>query len=174
MHFLTPAECVAMAKKMGVAVTWLGSHRRGTILKTPADGMDIQFDPQSLNCLQFSEQIVLSLGAFDTCFLWVTECGVFPWEDRNLVAKLRSAFGEHRWVLDAPGHSFQDSERADLTTFVHVGLLFSWDFLVIAASSSGHSSSCFISHDQWMIFESSKALGADARQSLSVFNKKTS
>ncbi len=87
-----------------------------------------------------------SLEAFDNCLLWVTQWGVWPSsENLHLFYRLREAYGERRRLPDAPGHLFLGYERADLTTFIELALLFGWDFYLLPNTA-------YVSHDEFLEF----------------------
>jgi hypothetical protein len=60
--------------------------------------------------------------------LWIEGWGVWPsGEHLPLFTALRKAFGEHRNLMEAPGHLSGQGDDQDGLSFLLVGLLFLWD-----------------------------------------------
>jgi len=99
----------------------------------------------------FAGFVERSLRPRDCCLLWVSLTGVWPQsENWHLYYRLRQTYGEPRLIEKAPGHLFLDYESADLTTFLEVGLLGSWDMYVLTGTQ-GYLNA-FFSHDEWVEF----------------------
>ena len=95
----------------------------------------------------FSEFLSKSFISFETCLLQVTTWGVWPSsENLHLFYKLRETYGERRLISEAPGHLFQKYERADLATFIQIGILSGWDFELHPNPAWIRG---FVSHDEW-------------------------
>ena len=79
--------------------------------------------------------------------VWFTEWGVWPSSERqHIFDRFRASYGEHRLLIDAPGHLLSVEERDELLSLVTLGVLFLWDVYVVADSVP------FVlhySHDEW-------------------------
>ena len=71
-----------------------------------------------------------------------------------LFTRFREAFGEHRPLIEAPGHLVTPSETDDAVSIISTALLFMWDCYGI--SSSGRNAFYF-SHDEYCYFASRNA-----------------
>lgn len=85
-------------------------------------------------------------GASST-LVWFTEWGVWPSsERRHIFDRFRASYGEHRRLIDVPGHLLSVEERDELLSLVTLGVLFLWDVYVVADNAP------FVlhySHDEW-------------------------
>jgi hypothetical protein len=87
----------------------------------------------------------------DQCVMWVTGWGIWESsENWHLYYRLRQAYGDSRLLEDAPGHLFLPYERADLATFIQIGLMNGWDLHLLPAGGQGRA---FASHDGWVELE---------------------
>jgi hypothetical protein len=79
--------------------------------------------------------------------LLANDFGIWPSrEDRNLIARLRQAFGEERPLSSAPGHRFSIGEEADAASHLLLFLLFGYGG--VFAADSGKV--VHFSHDDWI------------------------
>lgn len=79
--------------------------------------------------------------------LWVDDWAAWPSSQHMaLFTRFREALGEHRPLVEAPGHLCNSSELDDATSVLCVSLLFLWDCHVF---SSGRKAVFFCSHDEW-------------------------
>ncbi len=76
-----------------------------------------------------------------------------------LLTRFREALGEHRSLIEAPGHIITASDKDDAISIVITALLFIWDCYGI--SSSGRDVFYF-SHDEYCYFASRDAAVAAA------------
>jgi len=99
----------------------------------------------------FADFIERSLRPRNECLLWVISTGIWPnSENWHLYYRLRQSYADHRLMDEASGHLFLEYERADLVSFLEVGLVASWDmYLITGGQGYGR---VFISHDEWIEF----------------------
>ena len=94
-----------------------------------------------------AREVVRALGPFHDCLLWATETGVWPSnENLHLYYRLRNSYGDHHTVEERPGTLVLEHEAVDLVSFVHLGMLFGWDMLLLTSHDYGR---VFVSHDGW-------------------------
>ncbi len=102
----------------------------------------------------FSNFLAASFESFDHCLLWVED-----WEPKNLhlFYRLRQTYLENRTLMEAPGHIFLDYEKADLASFILIGIVCGWSFRL-------HPAPCFVRAsitDGMFIFETDEELNLD-------------
>lgn len=79
--------------------------------------------------------------------VWFTEWGVWPSsERRHIVDRFRASYGEHRRLIDSPGHRLSAQERDERLSLVTLGVLFLWDLDVLPDDASF---ALHYSHDEW-------------------------
>jgi hypothetical protein len=67
-----------------------------------------------------------SLGEFTGALLVFTDWSTHNPDEMALIDALRRAHGEHRWLIDAPGHLFATTEQAEAIGHTYLSLIFSW------------------------------------------------
>jgi hypothetical protein len=84
--------------------------------------------------------------------IWLGDWGVWPsGQHMPLFSSLRQAFGEHRPLIEAPGHLVASDEIEDGVSILTTSLLFLWDCHVLTASGRDV---VFVSHDEFGWFGS--------------------
>ncbi len=58
-------------------------------------------------------------------------------DEMALISSSRKSHGEHRWLIEAPGHIFAGSERDELTAWVWMMMCFGWDGYLFATPYRG-------------------------------------
>ena len=84
--------------------------------------------------------------------IWVGDWAVWP--DRQhmpLFSRFRQAFGEHRPLIEAPGHLVAPTEIDDGVSILTTSLLFLWDCHILTTSGRDV---VFVSHDEFGWFGS--------------------
>ena len=95
-----------------------------------------------------AKEAVRTLGPFHDALLWVTQTGVWPSDENlHLYYRLRNSYGDDRMVEEKPAAIVLEHETVDLTSFVHLGMLFGWDMLLLTSHDYGR---VFVSHDGWL------------------------
>ena len=91
-----------------------------------------------------SQLVGVALRPNANALLWIPLDEIAD-EDLQLFYKLREAYGERRLLNDAPAHYCLRNEFGDLSLFAFLGMLFSWDFYVLA-----NYVSFFKTHDEFL------------------------
>jgi hypothetical protein len=115
MRFLTPSECDE----------W--TSRRTGIEPSP-EYLSIKLPSESGRLLFLARHVAYETTFREQCLMRVTNCDI--WRTSNnwhLYYRLRQSYGDQFLIEEAPGHLFVDHEAEDLTTFLHVAMLFGWD-----------------------------------------------
>ena len=97
--------------------------------------------------------------------IWLGDWAVWPsCQHMPLFTRFREAFGEHRPLIEAPGHLVTPDEVEDGISILTTSLLFFWDCHLLTASGRDV---LFVSHDEIGWFGSRDASVASAvRQQL--------
>jgi hypothetical protein len=87
--------------------------------------------------------------------IWLGDWAVWPSaQHMPLFSRFRQAFGEHRPLIEAPGHLVTPDEIEDGVSILTTSLLFLWDCHVLTASGRDV---VFVSHDGFGWFSSRDA-----------------
>lgn len=98
-----------------------------------------------------AEELVMRLGAWDECLVWIRVWGVWPsGEDWPTFYAWRGARHERRSIDTAPGHRFEADERLQLVELVAFVMENAWDADVLC-SVNGRADlvRAHVSHDDW-------------------------
>jgi hypothetical protein len=118
-----------------------GPHFR---FRVPDDsGARIALARTLMDSVAVDGEVLVWLGSWD---VWPS-CQHMP-----LMTSLRSAFGEHRPLIDAPGFVAVPSDADDALSFVTLAILFTWD-----CSAFGVGTMFSASHDEWGCYSSEHA-----------------
>ena len=151
MRFLTPAEwqrwCID--RKIPLRdVGWIRPDIRAKHLHSA----DIKYPSDSGAKVSLARYLFSLVAKEDETLLLVDDCAVWPSSQHMpLFTRFRQALGEHRPVIEAPGHLVSPSETDDAVSIISTALLFIWDCYGI--SSSGRDAFYF-SHDEYRYFVS--------------------
>ncbi len=151
MRFLSGEQCRALTKKLGVDCHGpVSGHRAARHLKV----FDAFYDSPIANGPEVAEALVEHQGAFATCLVWACD---LPFGDRSQEEEPRSDWrrfrdwrrrqGEWRNLYDAPGHLFDEHERAALARLIEGALDMGWDALIAATPGK---SAVLLSHDDYI------------------------
>jgi hypothetical protein len=78
--------------------------------------------------------------------IWLGDWGVWPSSQHMpLFSRFRQAFGEHRPLIEAPGHLVAPDEIEDGVSILTMSLFFLWDCHLLTASGRDV---VFVSHDE--------------------------
>ena len=92
-------------------------------------------------------ELVAALEYWDEALLWVVLSGVWASsENTHLYYRLRQSYGDKRHLEQAPAHLFLRHEGEDLTTLLHLCLLFGWEAFVFTSHDYAR---IFVSHDEY-------------------------
>ena len=131
MKSLTPNECS----------DWL---RERHIIEAPDshDGPMVahyfQFAPPAKpsRLTAFTRTLVGAFGEFPGALVVFTDWSLFCPDEMALVASLRRGHGEHRWLIDAPGHLFEPTEEAEAIGHCYLAMTFGWSAYLYLASGA--------------------------------------
>jgi len=84
-----------------------------------------------------ARDLVAWLGGFETGLFWLTDWPFYKPDEMAIISGLRRAHGEHRGLIDAPGHIFEASERDELIGWVSLMINFGWDGYLFALPFRG-------------------------------------
>ena len=149
MRFLTYSE----------SANWCGLHgyptrkREGYIVPPEPDIATDEFDRVEFALPKDSGRKVwlarLLYGATDQSpevMMWLGDWAVWPsCQHMPLFTRFREAFGEHRPLIEAPGHLVVPDEVEDGISILTTSLLFFWDCHLLTASGRDV---LFVSHDE--------------------------
>lgn len=89
-----------------------------------------------------------AVGPCDWWLVWMDPGpGQWPGGPLHLYERLRLSYGDARLLHEAPCHFFHRHERADLMSFLQVGVLSLWDIHVVTDLDYGR---LFVSHSEWL------------------------
>jgi len=74
-----------------------------------------------------ARDLVAWVGEFETALFWLSDWPFYKPDEMAIISGLRSAHGEGRRLIDAPGHVFAFGERDELTGWVSLMMNFGWD-----------------------------------------------
>lgn len=154
MQFLSPPECVEWCLRCGFPTRQV----RGESVPSPAP------DPDGFHFARFSHPadsgrkvwlasyLCSLLKSEREVLLWLGSWSVWPSSQHMpLVTRLRQAFGEHRPLIESPGHLIPGAELDDAISLLAISLLFVWDCHVVGGSGRD---AIFTSHDEFGWFGS--------------------
>ena len=79
--------------------------------------------------------------------VWFADWSVWPSGQRmHVFDRFRMSYGETRWLIDSPGHVFDQTEIEDSTSFVTIAALFLWDCYVV---NNQRRKLFYLSHDEY-------------------------
>jgi hypothetical protein len=74
----------------------------------------------------FSRHLFDWLGNYDTALLHITDWGLYKPDEMAVIQAIRRSHGEHRMLIDAPGHLFEAKERDELIGMFYLTVMFGW------------------------------------------------
>jgi len=88
-----------------------------------------------------------ALEYWDEAILWVVLSGVWgSSENTHLYYRIRQSYGDQRHLDQAPAHLALRHESEDLTTLLHLCMMFGWEVFLF----TGHDHvRVFLSHDEY-------------------------
>jgi len=147
MRFFTPEETHQWCASQGIEL--VDDFRLKTTY-APENCLHVSLLNDVTRIVWFSNFIERTLTPRERCMLWVTRDGVWPTsENSHLYYRVRESYGDHRLLEEAPGHLFLEHERADLATFIELGIISGWDMYLLPTFGYGR---VFICHDEWIEF----------------------
>jgi hypothetical protein len=149
MRFITEED----ARRWAVRFARENSERGLPVVPAPEHKGELRYvfeDVGDHSYFALAQAVIRSLEYFDECLLWVTQTGVWPSnENLQLYYRFRQSYGDQSLVHEKPAALLLRHEAVDLTTLVHLGMLFGWDMYLVTSHDYGR---VFISHDGWIQF----------------------
>lgn len=146
MDFLTTLQCTEWCRAHGVTP----AQSMSTIGKGPGRIPQLLFSSP----VQSSKQVAFVSGFLDLgdpiapSLLWITDWPLYKPVEMELLTIWRSAFGEKRPLIDAPGQLFVEGETQLAGSLFLLVMAFGWDgYLIVPRADFG----VFLSHDQVMV-----------------------
>ncbi len=154
MRFLTPVEWQAWCTERKIALREVGWIR-------PDIGPDdfhivkLSYPADSGAKVNLARHLFALVAKEAETLLLVDDWAVWPSaQHMPLFTRFREALGEHRPLIEAPGHLVTSSEMDDAISIISTSLLFIWDCFGISASGKD---AFYISHDEYLYFASRDA-----------------
>jgi hypothetical protein len=130
MKCITDAECEQ--KVQGLHLRIEGQLLRRIKGRAPAT-LDLKI-PDSTRRQALAINEVFRAFPDDTSewLIWALEWDVWPSEEyRELWDEIREHHGEHRWLINAPGHLFAQNEKGLARAMMRLAMLFGWTAYLI-------------------------------------------
>jgi hypothetical protein len=133
MQCLTPSE----------SAEWLRSHRINGLSDGGGPCVFGDYEvfaasPRDARIQQFlARDLVTWLGEFESALFWLTDWPFYEPYELTLISSLRKGHGEHRPLIEAPGHVFAESERDELIGWVSLMMCFGWDGYLFTSPFQG-------------------------------------
>ena len=152
MRILTPEECQSWCGERNIPLRESGWIRPDIGAETP-HVVEVPYPADSGAKVSLARFLLSLVEPGPETLLLIDDWAVWPSSQHMpLFTRFREAFGEHRPLIEAPGHLVTAADMDDAVSIVATSLLFIWDCYGI--SSSGHDIFYF-SHDEFCYFASS-------------------
>ncbi len=149
MFFRTTEECRKIAQTRGFKGD--PSAEGLKTLTVAPQAVQVSFANRTVTSYTLATRLASWFGPTRHCLLWITEFGIWD-ENLHLYYRLRQSYGDYRALFEAPGHMFLSHEEADLVTFLDLAVQFGWGGFLFGTPNESYLT---ISHDEWVLFESS-------------------
>jgi hypothetical protein len=131
MQFFTPNQ----------SSEWLRERR---IIESPYskdeanDAFCLQFEPpeKPIRLTAFTRSLFDGFGKFPGALLVFTDWALYRPDEMELIDSLRRGKGEKRWLIDAPGHLFDQTEQAAAVGYCYLAVIFGWSAYLYLASGA--------------------------------------
>lgn len=147
MRFLSEAD----ARRWAVRYAREGDERGLPLVPAPdhAGSLRVVFENwPGHRHFYLAQELVRALNHFNECLLWVTQAGVWPSnENLHVYYRLRQSYQDYSLVHERPAALALKHEAVDLTSLLHLGMLFGWDMYLVTSHDYGR---VFVSHDGWV------------------------
>ena len=129
MKCLTPTECSEWLRERGIIESPYSGDE-------PVKAHCIQFEPPAnpRRLTAFTRALVATSGEFPGALVVFTDWSLYRADEMALVNSLRRGHGEHRWLIDAPGHLFESPEEAEAIGHCYLAVTFGWSAYLYLAS----------------------------------------
>lgn len=104
----------------------------------PMEAYGFQFEPpiKPSRLTAFTRQLVGVSGEFPGALVVFTDWALYRPDEMALVDSLRRGHGEHRRLIDAPGHLFAPTEEAEAIGHCYLSVMFGWSAYLYLASGA--------------------------------------
>jgi hypothetical protein len=151
MRILTPAEWQSWCGECGVPLRESGWVRPDISVKS-FHIETVPYPAGSGSRVSLARVLLSLVEPEPETLLLVDDWAVWPsCQHMPLFTRFREALGEHRPLIEAPGHLVTAADGDDALSIVATSLLFLWDCYGI--SSSGRDA-FYVSHDEFCYFAS--------------------
>ena len=141
MKILSSEETRLWCRQHGIAL----SDRGLPVRADSAEKFKIPEDAQKR--VYLVSQAMLPFVGEPALLVWFNDWAVWPSGQRmHVFDRFRMSYGETRWLIDSPGHIFDQGEIEDAISFVTLAALFLWDCYVLTPKTS---KLLFLSHDEY-------------------------
>lgn len=150
MRVLTYKQCAAWCRKRGYPTRQFEGYIVGP--DPDLESGDFHFIdfwiPEDAGRRVYLVKLLFSfLKPAKELLVWVGDWAVWPsGQHMPLFTRFREAFGEHRRLIEAPGHLVRASEGDDAQSILVVATLFLWNCHVLCGNGD---EALFVSHDEW-------------------------
>jgi hypothetical protein len=130
MRCITSAECEQKIRSLHLGIE--GQFLRSIRGRAPAT-VDFKIpDSTRRQALVINELFSAFPDDTSEWLLWALEWDIWPNEEYpELWNEIREHHGEHRWLINAPGHLFAQSERGLARSMMRLAMLFGWTAFLI-------------------------------------------
>jgi hypothetical protein len=143
MRCLTDEESADLARRLGIS---FDRNRPTLIAGAPPRSARVKMPSSSRGQAIVANRIFDASGESREWLLWARSWGIWPTEEyREIWNAVRERYGEERFLIEAPGHYFDHTERDLARGLFRLTLLFGWDALLIASPASLVT---FVCHDE--------------------------
>ena len=133
MKCLTPTECSEWLRENRIIESPYSRSR-----EEPKGAHYLQFEPpvKPSHLTAFTRQLVGVSGEFPGALVVFTDWSLYRPDEMALVDSLRRGHGEHRWLIDVPGHLFAPTEGAEAIGHCYLAVMFGWSAYLYLASGA--------------------------------------
>lgn len=151
MRFLSDSECVTWCATRGIGI--LPDRNSYPAIEEPEfHFVDLTYDADSGRKVANAHYLFSLVEPAPETLLWLCAWSIWPSsEHMPLFYRFRQALGEHRPLIETPGHLVTASDRDDALSVVATSLLFVWDCFGISATGRDAFK---VSHDEYCWFAS--------------------
>ena len=151
MRFLTPEQWQTWCAERQVPLHHAG-WMRPDISAAHFHIVDLPYPQESGKKVYLARRLFSLVASERDTLVLVDDWSVFSsCEHMPLFTRFREALGEHRPLIEAPGHVVTPADTEDAISIIATSLLFIWDCYGI--SSTGRDA-FYISHDEFCYFAS--------------------
>jgi hypothetical protein len=121
MKCFTPSECSEWLRKLEIVEAPYS-------LDNSAEAYAFQFEPPSKpgRLTAFMRALFDAFGEFPGALLVFDDWSLYHPDEMAIIESLRRGHGEHRHLIDAPGHLFTSVEVAEAIGHCYLALMYGW------------------------------------------------